>query len=225
MFKLFNNRNNVKFTSKLGKNIFYDNKSSFTGEFFKKSKKKFSNGFGGIFGTPGPVVKMILWGNCIVYGFSWIMGQGDYVKNFFYHPLALNHGKFQTLITSHFAKKNILDITLDSIVIYLIGNQLEFMLGSQVFMKLMIASMGISSILLVLTHKQNYFTRTDALLRGMIMYFVLQNPNQTFILFPLPFNVQAKILGLLIVGMDLISQRYANFGGTFAAFLLIRGII
>ena len=153
------------------------------------------------------------------------MNHNDYIKTVFYHPLALSHGKYQTLITSHFAKKNFLELTLDSLIVYLIGNQLEFMLGSQVFLRLMLASAGFGTILMVMFHKQNYFTRTDCLLRGMIMYFVLQNPNQTFILFPLPFNIQAKFLGLIIVGIDLLSGKFANFGGTFAAYALLRGFI
>lgn len=223
MLKLINQRNYVIYKSKLGKSIFSKNPKP-TNDFMKIGKKKFSNGFG-MFSAPGTVVKWILYGNCFVYGISFFMNYNDYIKTVCYHPLALNYNKYQTLVTSHFAKKNFLELTLDSLIVYLIGNQLEFVLGSQLFMRLMVASMAFSSIILVFLHRENYFTRTDSLLRGMIMYFVLQNPNQSFILFPLPINVQAKYLGLFIVGLDLLTGKYANFGGTIAAYALLRGKI
>ncbi len=223
MFRLITQRNYVNHKSKLGKSIFNKHQKP-SNDFFKTGKKKFSNGFG-MFTTPGPVVKWVLYGNLFVYGISFFMNNNDYIKTVFYHPLALNYNKYQTLITSHFAKKNFLEMTLDSLIFYLIGNQLEFMLGSQIFMRLVLASMAFSSILLVFLHKENYFTRTDSLLRGVIMYFVFQNPNQSFILFPLPINVQAKYLGLLITGLDLLTGRYANFGGTIAAYALLMGKI
>jgi membrane associated rhomboid family serine protease len=224
MFKLLTTRQ-LQFQKKIGQDLINIHAKKASKGFFKTNKKKFSNGFGSMFSQPLPVIKYILYGNCFIYGLSFFMNYNDYIKNIFYHPLALNHGKFQTLVTCHFAKKNFLELSLDSLIVYLIGNQLELMLGSQVFLRLMLASVGFGSILLVLFHKQNYFTRTDTILRGMIMYFVLQNPNQTFILFPLPFNVQAKFLGMFIVGLDLLTGKYANFGGTIAAYALLRGII
>jgi membrane associated rhomboid family serine protease len=223
MFKLINQRNYIIHKSKLGKSMFNKHQKP-SNNFFKIGKKKFSNGFG-MFTSPGPVVKCILYGQVFIYGMSFFMNYNDYIKNVFYHPLALNYNKYQTLITSHLAKKNFFEFAIDSVILYLIGNQLEFMMGSQIFMRLVLASMGFSSILLVFLHKDNYFTKTDSILRGIIMYFILQNPNQSFILFPLPINVQAKYLGLLIVGLDLLSQRYANFGGSIAAFALLRGMI
>lgn len=186
-------------------------------------KKNFSTN--NMFNRIAPVTRNILLGNCLIYGIGFFMTHQQYIMEFFYHKYALKHNKWHVLITAHFAKANFFDFFLEGLITGLIGTQLELMVGSALMKKIVFSSIAIGSALLVTMHKDDYFFKTESILRGLIMYFVLMNPNASFFLFPLPIQVQAKWLGVFVVGMDLLTSKYANFGGTFAAFMITRGIL
>jgi membrane associated rhomboid family serine protease len=114
---------------------------------------------------------------------------------------------------------------LNVFIIGLLGSNFEMMYGSAIYTKLVLSSIGIGSLFLILFHKDNSFIKSEAILRGIMMYMVLSNPNATFMLFPLPFSIRAKILGILLVVIDLLTKKYVNFGGTFAAAAITTGII
>ena len=196
---------------------------------FRNPKKNFSNFNNNFNNNPfsriAPITRNILIGNCIIYGIGMFMTNQQYIMEFFYHKYALKHNKWHVLITAHFAKANFFDFFLEGLITGLVGTQLEQMFGSALVKKLVLSSIGIGSLMLITMHKDDYFFKTEAILRGMIMYFVLVNPNASFYLFPLPIQIQAKWLGIFVVGMDMLTAKYANFGGTFAALMITRGLL
>jgi hypothetical protein len=107
----------------------------------------------------------------------------------------------------------------------MIGSNIEMFNGAALYSKLILSSMAFGSLFLILFHKDNSFIKSDAILRGMIMFLVLSNPNASFMLFPFPFQVKAKYLGILLVILDLLTQKYVNFGGTIAAAAITTGFI
>lgn len=208
-----------------GKSLFgsikHDNTKS---KFIHLNKKSFSNGINPLQALP-PVTRAIVLANTGFFVLSWFMNKGEYIRQFFYHKYALSHNKYHVLITAHLANAGIFSFLIQTVFTGLLGSQLEMMLGSIMMKKLVLSSMGFGSILLLLMHKEESYFKTEAIFRGLIMYLVFSNPNQIITLFPFPLRFQAKWFGIFVVALDLMTQRYANFGGTIAAFALTRGLI
>ena len=71
----------------------------------------------------------------------------------------------------------------------------------------MLLSMFLGSGLLYLYH--NYrrglvhpYQGNDAIFRGIIYTFIFANPQQTFTLFPIPIQVPAYALGIVLLALD-----------------------
>lgn len=210
------------------------NKNSFSGV-----KKEIINNQGNLFKTPKryqsnmgnfmqmipPITKFILYANGFIYGIGFFMSYGDYIKQFFYHPLAMKHAKYHVLLTSHFAKGNFLDFALDSLITLLVGRNLELMLGYQQFLRLVLSSIGIGSIFLLMFHKDNYFVKSDAIFRALIMYILFLNPSAKFMMIPFPIQIPGYVFGIVVLLLDYFTGKWVNFGGTLAGFLMVRGLI
>jgi membrane associated rhomboid family serine protease len=213
MFKHFKNLNNNKiFQEKLKQHKLTNN----------FSKRNFFNMPGFNFSS---TTKYLAIGFSGMYLIKLFMDDRSYIQEFFYHKYALQYKKFHTLITSHFVSTNLFDYIMNIVIIGLIGSNIEMMFGSVVYSKLIVSSMALGSLFLILFHKDNSFIKSDAILRGMMMYLVLSNPNTSFMLFPFPFQIRAKILGALLVLIDILTKKYVNFGGTFAAAAITTGFI
>ena len=61
----------------------------------------------------------------------------------------------------------------------------------------------------------------DAILRGLVFSLIFRNPQASLMLFPIPVNIQAWVIGAFILAMDLLSMNTAGFGGTSAAYLMM----
>lgn len=172
-----------------------------------------------------PITRAILYANCGIYFFGYFMSNADYIKSFFYNQHALRNGRFQTLVTCHFAKGNFLDFVIDTVITGLIGSSTERMLSSGLMKRLVFASAGLGSLLLITMHKENSFIKSDAILRGLIMAMIFIMPNSSFMLIPFPIQVKAAWIGIILVCLDFISAKWVNFGGTIAAFMLTKKLI
>jgi membrane associated rhomboid family serine protease len=215
--------NSSKNIFNLDKQILNKDKKMFT-----SPRRYFSNGFGGgnnPLSMLPTITRRIVIANCIFFGIGLFMNNRQYITEFFYHKYALSHNKYHVLITSHFAKANFFDFLIETFLTGMLGSQLETMMGSQAFLRLVGASVGIGSLLLITMHKEDSFFKSEAIFRGIVMYYVLSNPNTSFFLFPLPIQIKAMWVGILIVGLDFLSGKWANFGGLAAAFLLTRRMI
>jgi len=208
-------------TRQLNQKIMMDSKNKLINSYPKKYQSNMNNPLAFL----PPVTKGIIIANCAIYGIGLFMSNRQYITEFFYNQLALRHNKYHVLITAHIAKANFFDFFIETLLTGFIGSSLEPMLTSPVFLRLVMSSMIIGSVLMITMHKEQTFFKSEAIFRGMIMYFVFRSPTQHFYLFPLPIKIQAFWLGILIVFLDFISGRWANFGGTISAFLLLRGLI
>jgi hypothetical protein len=61
----------------------------------------------------------------------------------------------------------------------------------------------------------------DAILRGIIFSIIFANPQQSFMLFPIPIQVPAWGIALFLLGMDFLSFNVAGFGGVSASYLML----
>ena len=175
----------------------------------------------------GPkVTKMIVMANCGIYLTSLFMSHIDYIKTFLFHRSNLkNKSHLHTLITSHFTKLNIVELLIDGIVVAQLGKGIELLIGPSQFGKLVLCSAALGSAFLISFHKENNFIRSDAILRGMLMYFVFKNPNASFMLMPFPIEIKAAWLGMFITTVDILGSKWVNFGGTLAGLLVSKNLI
>jgi membrane associated rhomboid family serine protease len=209
----FLNKNNLKYTKKI------------TEQNLHKMPKRHQSNMNDFFSNIPPITKFIMYANGFIYGIGFFMSYGDYIKQFFYHNMALKHGKFHVLLTTHFAKGNFFDFVIDTLFTVMIGRQLEFMLGYQNYLKLILTSVGLGSFILLTMHNENYFIKSDAIFRAMIMYIVLLQPQAKFMLFPFPIGVPGYVLAGIVLLLDLLTKKWVNFGGAGAALLMSRGLI
>ena len=51
---------------------------------------------------------------------------------------------------------------------------------------------------------------------------IFANPTQTFMLFPIPISIPAWAVGMVLLAMDFMTMNVAGFGGTSAAYLMVK---
>jgi len=168
-------------------------------------------------------IKYVLIGNAFIYVMGISMNQSNYVREFFFNKTSFLNGKYHSIITNHFAKRNIFEFAIDSIIFASIGGSISVLAGEVILQKLVIASIASSSLILLLSTPSEMHYHSDAILRGVIYYLVLKDPKTSFMLFPLPIKIQAMYIGLLIGVLDILSGKYCNFGGLLSAGLILRG--
>jgi len=220
MFKHLKTQNFILKNPHLNQRIIIDSKKKFI-----SYPKRYQSNMNNPLSYLPPVTRGIIMANCAIYGIGLFMSNRQYITEFFYNHLALKHHKYHVLITAHIAKANFFDFFIETLLTGFIGSSLEPMLTSPVFLKLVMSSAIIGSILMITMHKEPTFFKSEAIFRGMIMFFVFKSPFQHFYLFPLPIKIQAFWLGIFIVFLDFITGRWANFGGTISAFLLLKGLL
>eukprot|EP00340_Litonotus_pictus_P001553 CAMPEP_0170529690 /NCGR_PEP_ID=MMETSP0209-20121228/27810_1 /TAXON_ID=665100 ORGANISM="Litonotus pictus, Strain P1" /NCGR_SAMPLE_ID=MMETSP0209 /ASSEMBLY_ACC=CAM_ASM_000301 /LENGTH=94 /DNA_ID=CAMNT_0010821957 /DNA_START=384 /DNA_END=664 /DNA_ORIENTATION=+ len=94
------------------------------------------------------------------------------------------------------------------------------MAGEETVRRLIMYSMGASSGLLLMSRNDGYYVKSDAIIRGFIYYVVFKNPQTSFYLFPLPFQIKAMYIGVIMATIDVLSGKTCNFGGAIAAMAL-----
>lgn len=188
------------------------------------TQKRFQSNFNNPLSMLPPTVRGIIMANTAIYLLSFTMSKRDFILNFFYNSSALQHGKAYTLLTTHFAKNNFFDYIIETLFTGLMGTQLELMMGTPMFRRLIFGAVGIGTLILLLLHSNDSaFIKSESIFRAVIMFMVLQNPQQSFMLIPFPIKIKALWIGVIICGLDFFTQRWVNFGGTIAAYMMLRG--
>jgi hypothetical protein len=190
---------------------------------FNFQKKNMSNN--NLFEDIPTWTKRILLANTFFFGCGFIMKNSDYLSNFFYNKESLDKKRYQVLISSHFVKPSTFNFVIDTLITGLMGRYVEWMLGPQAFLKLLGYSLAFGSTILVYTHRDHTFTTTECILRSILWYAILSNPNQSFWIFPIPFQIKALYAGILLFAYDILHAKWANFGGLLAAAIIARKLI
>lgn len=211
----FSYKSNLNFLKKEAKNMNSLNKGLV--------KRNFQGNFNGIIPNS---IKYIIGAGVGIYFLSFTMQGSQYIRTFFYNSENLKNGNILSLATCHVGKSGFLDLLLDSIFLCLLSTNINIMFGQAMLNKLLLSSAIFTTIGLIVFHaRDKSYIKSDAFMRGIIYFFVLSNPQQTFYLFPLPIQIKAKYIGLFIAALDIVSKKYANFGGAVAAQLCIMGSI
>ena len=151
--------------------------------------------------------------------------QDNYVKRYLYNKQAFSSNP-TSIITTHFTKITIVELLIDNLIIYSLGSSIALMSGEAILNKVILSSIGFSSLILLVFQNEKIYFKSEGIIRGLISYyFISSGLNSSIMLFPFPFQIKAAyILGFLIL-VDLMSNKKVNFGGLIAAGLIHRRLI
>lgn len=187
------------------------------------TKRNFSN-FGPNFNM-GNTIKYVLIANTAIFIYGFTMQNSDYIKEFMFKKSQLSQGKHLSLVTTHFTKANTIDLIFDNLLIFLLSRNISIIAGEIILNQLVLSSILCSSVLLLLLSDTGYYIKSDAIIRGLIYYFVLSNPYQSFMVLFVPFPIKAMYLGIILSFMDILSGKFSNFGGLIASIILTKRIL
>jgi len=122
---------------------------------------------------------------------------------------------------------SIFSFLIDSVIIALLTTNVQMMWGPVFAAKTILLSLFMGSFFLFMYHtsQQGYarpYQGNDAILRGIIFTIIFQNPQQTFMLFPIPIQIPAYVVALVILGLDFLQFNVAGFGGVSASYLMVK---
>jgi membrane associated rhomboid family serine protease len=91
----------------------------------------------------------------------------------------------------------------------MLTDSLGMMYGRVFAAKTVLLSMLMGSFFLYVYHNSmggrvSPFYGNDAILRGVIFSIILTNPQQSFMLFPIPIQIPAYIIAILLLGVDFL---------------------
>jgi len=188
--------------------------------FMKFTKKFFMDG--NPINSLLPVTRSIIIGNVIMWGISWVFSQRDFITNFYYNSRSLERGKFHAAITSHFAKSGTLDFLIDSLIIGMVGNNIEAMVGTE-FMKRLVLFSAVGTLAIIhMTAKQDEFFKPDTFIRTIIYFFAVKNPHQLVYFFPIPIRIKIMYIAAFVALIDVISGKFCNFAPLITSVALTR---
>jgi hypothetical protein len=116
--------------------------------------------------------------------------------------------------------------------LWLFGRDIEQRYGAKEFLRLYLTLIAVAGAVWALfaTGKGGLVGASGGV-AGIIVLFVFNFPHRKFILFPIPFQVPAWVLGIIIVGMDVVGAAgyreanvayIAHLAGAAAGFLYFR---
>lgn len=149
----------------------------------------------------------------------------SYLNNFTFNMYGFNQGYVHSLITCHFSHQGFFQYLIDTLLIVLISQSVVMMEGPLFLAKTCLLSMFLGSFMLFFYHVSQQglarpFQGNDAIWRGIVFSIIFQNPQTTFMLFPLPINLPAWGIGVFLLAMDFLTFNVPGFGGVGAAYLM-----
>ena len=181
----------------------------------------------------GNVAYLIVALNTLFYGLYLFWpkySMHTYLNNFSFSLYGLNQGYLHNMVTCHFAHQSAFSWLLDSLIVFLLTQSLTQMYGPLFAAKTVLLSMFLGSFFLFAYHNSQKgmahpYQGNDAILRGIIFSIIFTNPQQTFMLFPIPINIPAWGIAIFLLGMDFLSFNVAGFGGVSASYLMVNYLV
>jgi membrane associated rhomboid family serine protease len=177
----------------------------------------------------GNIAALVVFLNTLFYG-AYLMWPKwnihSYFNHFTFNLYGLNKGYLHSLFTCHFAHQSFFSWLIDSVIIFLLCQSLGMMYGQLFVAKTVVLSMLLGSFFLFAYHNTQGgmvrpFQGNDAILRGIIFSIIFTNPQQTFMLFPIPISIPAWTVALLLLGIDFLQFNVAAFGGVSASYMMV----
>jgi len=152
-----------------------------------------------------------------------------YMNNFTFSAYGLHKGYFHSLLLCHFSHTSFFSYFLDSLIIGLLCQSLGMMHGNIFLAKGMVLSVLLGSFLLfmqsALQGGGRPYCGNDSILRGLIFSVIFANPAAKLTMIPIPIQVPAWAIAVLLLGMDLMYMNVAGFGGVAASYALVNALI
>lgn len=200
---------------------------------------------GGIQG-PRTVVGTIILINVIVFAIDTLWNSGPGPEN---HPLQawlklppnvfsqpweiwklISYGFLHASIDS---ERFVWHILMNMYCLWLFGRDVEQLYGAKEFLRIYLVLIAVAGAVwaLLATGDRGGLLGASGGVAGIMVLFVLNFPHRKFILLPIPFQVPAWLLGIIIIGMDVIGAAgyrdanvayVAHLAGAAGAFLYYR---
>lgn len=156
----------------------------------------------------------------------WPSGQmHSYLNHCTFSVYGFNQGYVHNLLTCHFSHQSFLSVLIDSLFCWLLSQSFTQQYGALFLGRTLLLSMFMGSGLLFFYHnalsgRVPPFQGNDAIMRGIIYTFIFANPQQTFMMFPIPIQVPAYALGIVLLLLDTYFVNMSGFGGIGAAYAM-----
>lgn len=177
-----------------------------------------------------PVTLLLIGANVIASLFA--LSNAQFMeKNLFHIGPMLTRGEWHRMVTSGFLHGGFLHLFVNMYVLFMFGGFVERSLGTTAYLIVYFAALlgGNAWALLENRNKPGYRALgASGATSGIVMSFILFNPFEPLMIFPIPFFMPAVVLGLLfVVGSAILAQREnktigheAHLGGALAGFLM-----
>ena len=168
--------------------------------------------------------------NTFFFVLSWLQNEFQFAKNFTFSSMAFSRGYFWNIILCHFAHTSTFNYVIDSIIVALFCQNLSMTLGPIMIGRIILLSMAMGSSFLFLQHimgasRMGNWCGNDAIFRGLVFSLIFSNPAAKLMLFPIPIEIPAYAIGILMLVLDFWSFNTAAFGGTTAAYMMVNNIL
>ena len=193
---------------------------------------------------PQTVVGKIILINVIVFVIDYLWTSTDPVTGFRFHPL--NYwmslpsdivSRPWGLLTYGFAhasfdsQRGVWHILLNMYSLWLFGRDVERVYGPKEFLRCYLVFVAISGLVWALASGGGQLVGASGAVAGILVLFVMHFPHRKFLMFPIPIQIPAWVLGIIIIGMDIRGAfghaaqdvaYAAHLAGAAAAFLYYR---
>ena len=170
--------------------------------------------------------------NTFIYGMYLIWPRSNmfgFMNNFTFSMYGLNRGYIHSLFLCHFTHMSLFSYLLDTLIVFLLSQNVSMMCGNLFVAKTCILSCIIGSAFMFLHHATQNVNKSyhgnDAILRGLIFSIIFQNPQAQLMLFPIPVNIPAWAIAGVLLFLDFISFNTPGFGGVTASYLMVNSLI
>lgn len=138
-------------------------------------------------------------------------------KYFYLSPTGLGNGYFWQLITFQFLHANLWHLAMNMVGLYMFGRMIESTLGRTTFLRIYLLSGlggGVVQVAggMLWDHLGGSVVGASAGVFGLIAGFAVLNPNETFSLYFIPFDLQAKWLLFIQLAGSIFGMIYPDSG-------------
>lgn len=176
-----------------------------------------------------PVTSLLIVANVIVSLFA--LSNAPFMdRNLFHVGPILERREWHRLVTSGFLHGGMLHLMVNMYVLFMFGGYVERMVGPVAYLIIYFAALMGGSVWALLENKSNASYRAlgaSGATSGIVMSFILYNPFEPLMIFPIPFFMPAVVLGFAFVVISaVLAQRErkvigheAHLGGALSGIL------
>ena len=167
--------------------------------------------------------------NCGLFGIFQItklMGMYEEMKfldHFSMSAKNFNYGRYHTLLTCHLVDNNVVDLWVNSILLYYFGREMERAFGNYFMCRLLLLTGIVASLVIWVKMlggmRDITYMGTYGYLRTFMYYLILKYPYNDIIFFTGAPRIPFFVTGIILLVFDIFRRDFACLGGFATAFV------